>query len=115
MKPDEVQQIDLRNLDVDIFGTQAEPQDEIDFQCEELFSLAPIRFKPKQKSKVNTGIQQIIKKCHIKVPIVHIKDSLYLIGTSRKLCELKGDKIMIRQGGGYEPLDEYLPAKDKYY
>ena len=47
------------------------------------------------------------------MPIKHIKDNLYLVGTDRKLCELKGDRVTIRHGGGYEPLQEYLPQKDR--
>lgn len=49
------------------------------------------------------------------MPIKHIKDKLYLVGSDRKLCELKGDRVAIRHGGGYEPLQDYLPQKDRHH
>jgi hypothetical protein len=45
-------------------------------------------------------IVDLITENSIRVPIRHIKDSLYLIGINRINCELKNDKVNLRVGGG---------------
>lgn len=60
-------------------------------------------------------IGKFIEKDEIKIPIVHIKDHLYLIGVNRCTCELKGTKAMIRVGGGYEQLKAYVLKYQKYF
>ena len=93
--------------------------DEIDVMCEQLFGEAPakqpIAFKPRKGNNLDAGIKEIIDENDIRMPIKHIKDKLYLVGSDRKLCELKGDRVTIRHGGGYEPLQDYLPQKDRHH
>ena len=42
------------------------------------------------------------------LPIAKISDNKYMIGTEGKLIIVKSDKVMIRTGGGYVPLDEHI-------
>jgi hypothetical protein len=51
----------------------------------------------------------------VKIPVVHISDSNYLIGVNKCLCELRGDKVMIRIGGGYESFGEYLHKNEMHF
>ena len=92
-------------------------QDEIDYMCDQLFGEAPkrqpIAFKPRKGNNLDASIKDIIDVYDIRMPVKHIKDNLYLVGSDRKLCELKADRATIRHGGGYEPLQEYLPANDR--
>jgi len=60
-------------------------------------------------------MQEFITFNDITVPIVHIKDSQYLIGINKCNCELKANKIMIRVGGGYEKIQDYVSKNDKYF
>lgn len=39
-----------------------------------------------------------------KIPIVKIEDSKFLIGASIKTLEIKGQRVMVRVGGGFEEL-----------
>lgn len=42
------------------------------------------------------------------VPVVKIQPAKYLIGTELKLLEIKSAMIMVRIGGGYEELTNFL-------
>lgn len=42
------------------------------------------------------------------MPIIRLSQGQYLIGAEPKLCKLKASLIMVRIGGGFEPLDIYL-------
>jgi hypothetical protein len=81
---------------------------ELDDKCEELFAFAPIEFRAKNGNKLEEKISNLIIEMNIKVPIIHIKDHSYLIGTNRCLCELRGKNVMIRVGGGYEKFSVYI-------
>jgi hypothetical protein len=81
---------------------------ELDDKCEELFAFAPIVFRARKLNKLDEKINGLIIELNIKVPIIHIKDHLYHIGTNRCLCELRGNNVMIRVGGGYEKFSVYI-------
>ena len=51
----------------------------------------------------------------MKVPIVHIKGHQYLIGLNRCLCELRGNNVMIRVGGGYETFALYIKKNGQFF
>jgi len=82
---------------------------ELDTQCDELFKDIPIKFVPRPDSEIDLAIQLLIEELNIRIPILHIKDRLYLIGSSRISCEIKRDIVMLRIGGGYEKFVEYVP------
>jgi hypothetical protein len=42
------------------------------------------------------------------LPIVHVEGSQYLIGVRILNCEVAGDNVNIRVGGGYDTLRNYL-------
>jgi len=47
-------------------------------------------------------MNKYIQALDVKIPIVNIKDNLFLIGPNRCNCELRKDTVMIRVGGGYQ-------------
>ena len=49
------------------------------------------------------------------IPILHIKDRLYLIGHNRMTCNLINDNLMVRVGGGYEKFIDYVPKNHRYF
>ena len=57
----------------------------------------------------------MIKQLKITIPILFIKDKLYLIGSSRINVDLKKDNLMLRVGGGFEKFNEYVPKNHRYF
>ena len=45
----------------------------------------------------------------ITIPIIHIKDNLYLIGSQRMNIKLERNQLMVRVGGGYQKFEDYVP------
>lgn len=90
-------------------------EDELDQQCEELFDQTPIEFQPRKNSEMDQMIQMYIQELNLTIPIVQIKESLYLIGCSRCSCIIKRDQLLIKKGGGYEKFEDYVTSNMKYF
>ena len=81
---------------------------ELENQCDELFHEAPIPFRPRKGNPLEEAIAEVIHRHRLTLPVIHIRDKLYLIGPNRQNCELKAGHAMIKAGGGYQRFDEYL-------
>ena len=57
---------------------------------------------------VDKVVEEVVFKKNIEVPIVRLAPGQYLIGTEKKMLIIKGESCMVRVGGGFEKLDEYL-------
>ena len=65
----------------DVEGLMGLTEEEIDQQCVELFSDAPIAFKRGGNSHIDEILIQLINEMHITIPIIYLKGNQYLIGT----------------------------------
>lgn len=98
--------------DTDLIGLT---EQEIDSQCNELFKTAPMEFEPRQNNEMDMSIDILVKELGVTIPILHIKDKLYLVGPKRMTMDIKRDELMLRVGGGFERFTEYIPANHKYF
>lgn len=53
-------------------------------------------------------VQKIIFDLRCEMPIIRVRPGSYLIGTDLKMLMIKGTVCMVRVGGGWEPLHEYI-------
>ena len=60
-------------------------------------------------------IESMIYDYNISIPIVPIKDKLYLIGIHRITCEIKRTSVLARIGGGYQDLTQYILSNHRYF
>lgn len=60
-------------------------------------------------------MHDLIKTLSVTIPILHIRERLYLIGPNRMTCDLKNDNLMVRVGGGYEKFIDYVPKNHRYF
>jgi hypothetical protein len=88
---------------------------ELDLQCDDLFADTPIKFRPRKGDPLDAAIMEQIELLGITIPVQHVRGKLYLIGSSKTTCELKGEQLLIRTGGGYERFDEYVPSNHRYF
>jgi len=87
----------LNEEDFDSLGIT---EDELDVQCDELFMTTPIVFKPNKNSEMDMFLAKFIKDLKITMPIVHIKESCYLVGSQKMNLVLKRDQLLVKRGGG---------------
>ena len=84
-------------------------EEEIDQQCSDIFgNFPPIQFNVRPGEQVDELISQYIIEMNISIPIIWIKDSLFLIGSQRLNCEIKRNCLLIKVGGGFESFQEYV-------
>jgi hypothetical protein len=81
----------------------------------EMFGDAPLKFKPRPGQPVDDQIAQYIDEMNITIPIMWVKDTTYLIGCQRLICEIKRNCLLLRVGGGYESFQEYVIKNDRYF
>lgn len=60
-------------------------------------------------------IAMYIEELDIRIPIVPIKDKLYLVGSNRVSCSIKNDQLILRVGGGYEKFEDYVPKNHTFF
>lgn len=110
------QVIDEENERLRLLGLQKQAftEEEIEDQCDELFSVPPITFKPRIGNDLDYRIEHVIKTNNITIPIKQdpYNENLYLIGDTKLPCDLKNENVIVRFGGGSEQLDSYA---DRYH
>ena len=67
-----------------------------------LFRIPPIPFIARKGDKVDVELQKLIKELQITVPIIWIKDKLYLVGDKRLNLDKNGEFLCANIGGGYK-------------
>jgi len=83
-------------------------------QCQETnFEPADTTFRPRRGNKLDDNIAKILHYNNIDIPVANIRDGLYLIGPNRCNCELKYSSVMVKVGGGWMKLEEYLRKNER--
>lgn len=77
-------------------------------------------FKPRPESDLDLNLARLIEDNCITIPVVHLKNQLYLIGAQRVTLEQRVMRsrarrekeeiveVMVRVGGGLEPFLDYV-------
>jgi hypothetical protein len=73
-----------------------------------------MKFKARPGEPVDELIKQYINEMNITIPIFWVKDSHFLIGCQKIICEIKRNCLLLRVGGGYESFQEYVIKNDRY-
>lgn len=89
--------------------------EELDIECDEIFKYQLIEFKPRRDNSLDKAIAKIINDYNITIPIVFIRGSLYLVGTNRVNLIMKREFVLVRAGGGYIKLYEYIPQNNRFF
>ena len=65
-------------------------------------------YKSVKGDLIDQAISKLINKHGFTLPIIRITQGRYLLGTESKAVLLKGNVCMVRVGGGFEKLEEYI-------
>ena len=69
---------------------------------------AKVVYKAVKGDHVDELVAKLVRDLNIKIPVIRVKPGRYVIGTDLKMLVIKGEICMVRVGGGYERLDEYV-------
>ena len=53
-------------------------------------------------------LKELETHMNVMIPIVRLSEAKFLIGDEIKVMKIKSDIVLVRVGGGYESLFEYL-------
>lgn len=99
----------------DVEGLMGMTEDEIDKQCIEYFTTAPIAFQNGTNPQIDEILIQLIEEMNITIPILHLKGNSYLIGTQKHNLEVRRNCLLIRIDSGFESFQEYIIKNDRYF
>ena len=73
----------------------------MDSLCESLFKKPSVIFMPRRGDALESKLGELISDLGVTLPIIHIKKTLYLVGTQRVNMTLKGgNQVLVLIGGG---------------
>lgn len=58
--------------------------------------------------EIDEAMARIVNNLNIKLPIIRIGNGKYLIGTESKIAVIKGNSCVVRIGGGFQNMEEYI-------
>ena len=76
--------------------------------CDQLFKIPPIPFIPRSRDQTDKILKKIIEGNNITIPIVWVKNSLYILGINKVHLLVKKDQLVANVGGGYEKFETYI-------
>jgi hypothetical protein len=65
-------------------------------------------YKAIKGDQVDEALEALINKYNVALPVIRIANGKYLIGTESKMVMLKNSTCMVRVGGGFERMEEYI-------
>ena len=62
--------------------------------------------------KVDEHVKEILEDSEVLIPIIRISQGFYLIGAEKKQVSIKGGSVLVRVGGGYEKIDDFIARRE---
>jgi hypothetical protein len=91
-------------------------EQEVENQCDVVFADVIIPFNRRKGNEMDKIVADLLGKLGVTIPILHIKDNLYLIGSQRLNLQLNGDVLMIKsQDGRLQRFVEYIPINHRFH
>jgi hypothetical protein len=102
--------IDERNLRIDDLKAQIKDKDkkikELEMKCKGVKK--PIKFKPIKGDEIDQMLADFLASFDCSVPIKKIGDGYYMFGTRKIYAKIMNGKLVIRVGGGYMIIEEFI-------
>lgn len=65
-------------------------------------------YKSVKGDQVDEAMEILINRFNVNLPVIRIGDGKYLIGTEQKMVVLRNSTCMVRVGGGFERMEDYI-------
>lgn len=66
------------------------------------------KYKAAKGDDIDEQMARIINTHGIRLPIIRMGNGKYLIGTESKIAVIKGTSCVVRVGGGFENMEDYI-------
>jgi hypothetical protein len=64
-----------------------------------LFQEPPIKFKPRKAVKLDEAISKTLKRCQVKVPVINVRQNIFMVGPIKVNVEERTGKLLARPVG----------------
>ena len=58
---------------------------------------------------------ELIEQENIRIPVVWIKEQMYLIGSRICTCQIKQENVTVHVGGGYHVFEQFVPYNHRIF
>jgi hypothetical protein len=92
---------------------EASEEERLRLEEEERLRLLPkpkMRYVPVRGDKVDEKMAVYMNNFDMEVPMQRLGDGQYMFGTRKVFAKIMNDKLVIRVGGGFMLIDEFLPT-----
>lgn len=112
-------EIDIANLEQELNDLyeqrkrEASEEERLRLEEEERLRLLPkprVRYIPVKGDKVDEKMAVYMNNIDMDVPMQRLGDGQYMFGTRKVFAKIMNDKLVIRVGGGFMLIDEFLPT-----
>lgn len=112
-------EIDIANLEQELNDLyeqrkrEASEEERLRLEEEERLRLLPkprVRYIPVKGDKVDEKMAVYMNNFDMDVPMQRLGDGQYMFGTRKVFAKIMNDKLVIRVGGGFMLIDEFLPT-----
>ena len=86
---------------------------QLEKECNRLFNSPPIEFRASPNSALEEDMSRIYNSQHLTIPIINIRDKLYLVGSNRMTFDVRSGAAVVKVGGGYERFDDYISKNQR--
>ena len=67
-----------------------------------------MKYQPIKGDKVDEKMAVFINNFELDVPLLRVGDGQYMFGSRKVFAKIMNDKLVIRVGGGFLSIDEFL-------
>lgn len=91
-------------------------EERFDANCNQLFKQQVAKFNGRSKNTMDLKIEELIETIGSTIPILHIKDKLYLIGSQRLTLEMINNIVFVNTPSGKkQQFIQYIPNHHKFH
>ena len=69
---------------------------------------SPMKYSPVKGDRVDEMLDRFVKKYGLKIPMRRISENKYLFGTKLVSAKIINGNLMVRVGGGYMSIEEFV-------
>lgn len=91
---------DQYQLDINQIHDAGISKEKFEANCNELFQQQVVQFNGRHRNQMDHQIEQLIEQVGSTIPILHIKDKLYLIGSERLTLDIINNVIFVNTPSG---------------
>ena len=90
--------------------------DQFDANCDQLFSQQVVKFNSRANNPVDEKIEELISIIGCTIPILHIKENIYLVGSEKLPLQVIQDIVFVQiPTGAKEQFVNYVPRTHRYH